>query len=448
MVPAPPEEYTKALKASGIVKTKLQRSMRRATRQAVVLLLATGAQGLFPAMGVAADAVRAFVGARIIDGTGKTAEEKATLLVRDGRIEAVGPSVKVPAGAQRIDAAGKTIIPGLINAHGHVNDRSQLSVYARYGVTSVFSLGGDNELKLRDQTRREQQTPALTRARLYIAGPIPVSKTPEEGRKAVDAIAAAKTDIVKIRIDDQLGTATPMPPEVYTAIIEEAHAKGMRMAVHIVKLADATAVLRLGADYIAHSVRDRELDGETIALLKKNNAFYTPTLMREVSTFIYADKPAFLTDPLFLRDANRTEVAKAREPEFRNAMRNSSAAKWYREHLGVAMLNLKKLQDAGVQVVMGTDTGPAYRFQGYFEHMELEYMTMAGLTPMQAIVAATATGARCLHAADQFGTLEAGKWADMIVLDANPLDDIRNTRKINSVWIAGNRVAIQTAPHQ
>jgi imidazolonepropionase-like amidohydrolase len=395
---------------------------------------------LVPAAAAPAEDLRALFGARIIDGTGKAPVEKATLVVRNGRIEAVGPSVKVPAGAQRIDASGKTIIPGLINAHGHVNDRSQLGVYARYGVTAVFSLGGDKELELRDQTRAEQQTPSLTRARLYIAGPIPASKTPEEGRKAVDALAAARTDIVKIRIDDQLGTARPMAPEVYTAIIQEAHAKGMRMAVHIVKLDDAKAVLRLGADYIAHSVRDRDMDDETIALLKKDRAFYTPTLMREVSTFVYPEKPGFLNDPLFLRDANRAEVAKVREAGFQDEMRKSSAAMWYREQLPVAMRNLRKLESAGVQVVMGTDTGPPYRFQGYFEHMELEYMVKAGLTPMQAIVASTGTAARCLKASDQLGTLAAGRWADLIVLDANPLDDIRNTRKIDSVWIAGNRV--------
>ena len=121
-------------------------------------------------------------------------------------------------------------------------------------------------------------------------------------------------------------------------------------------------------------------------------------------------------------------------------MRNDKNGQWYKEHLPVAMRNLKKLEDAGVPVVMGTDTGPPYRFQGYFEHLELEYMTKAGLTPMQALVAATSTAAQCLNAADQIGTLQAGRWADLMVLEGNPLDDIRNTRKIDSVWIAGNRV--------
>jgi imidazolonepropionase-like amidohydrolase len=383
---------------------------------------------------------KAFIGARIIDGTGKAPIEKATLLVRNGRIEAVGAAVKIPAGAQRIDVAGKTIIPGLISGHSHVNDLSQLSLYARYGVTSVLSLGGDKEIELRDQTRAEQQTSALTRSRLYIAGPIPVSKTAEDARKAVDANAAAKTDIMKFRLDDNLGHTAKMPPEAYAAILDEAHKKGMRVAVHIVTLSDAKAVLRLGADYIAHSVRDQEIDGETIALLKKNNAFYTPTLMREVSTFVYAENPAFLHDPFLLKDGNQAEIAKAQDPAFQQQMRNDQGGMWYKEHLPVAMRNLKKVEDAGVPVVMGTDTGPPYRFQGYFEHLELEQMTKAGLTPMQALVSATGTAARCLHAADQFGTLEPGKWADLVVLAANPLDDIRNTQKIESVWIAGNHV--------
>jgi imidazolonepropionase-like amidohydrolase len=104
------------------------------------------------------------------------------------------------------------------------------------------------------------------------------------------------------------------------------------------------------------------------------------------------------------------------------------------------MINLRRLDDAGVQVVMGTDTGPAYRFQGYFEHMELEFMTGAGITPMRALVAATGTAAKLLRQADQLGTLQPGRWADLVVLNANPLQDIRNTRKIDSVWIAGNRV--------
>src|SRR6185369_15163277 len=178
-------------------------------------------------------------------------------------------------------------------------------------------------------------------------------------------------------------------------------------------------------------VRDFEVDDETIALLRKNNAFYTPTLMREVSTFIYAEKPAFLDLPFVRKEANPQELAKAQDPAFQENMRNDTGAKWYKEHLPVAMRNLKKLEDAGIPIVMGTDTGPAYRFQGPFEHLELEYMVKAGLTPMQALVAATGTAARLLKVADQIGTIETGRWADLVVLNANPLDDITTTQKID-----------------
>jgi imidazolonepropionase-like amidohydrolase len=387
----------------------------------------------------AADGVQAFVGARLIDGTGRAAVENATVVVRDGRIVAAGRSVTLPAGARRIDVSGKTIMPGLVNAHGHVANLDQLGLFARYGVTTVFSLGGEREIEMRDQTRAAQQTAGLDRTRLFIAGPIPTSKTAEEARKAVEGIAAAKTDIVKFRLDDNLGRGSKMPAEAYTAILEEAHKRGMRVAVHVVTLADAKAVLRLGADIIAHSVRDEEVDGEFLALMKKNGAFYIPTFMREMSTYVYGENPAFLRDPFLTRDGNRAEMARAGEPAFQEAMRNDRAGQWYKEHLPVAMRNLKKVYDAGIPVAMGTDTGPPYRFQGYFEHLELEQMVKAGLTPMQAIVASTKVAGEAAKAKD-VGTIEAGKWADLVVLGGNPLEDIANTRKIESVWVAGNAV--------
>src|SRR5271169_1156098 len=173
--------------------------------------------------------LQAWVGARVIDGTGKPAVENATLLVRDGRIEAVGNRVKIPAGAQRIDATGKTIIPGLINAHGHVNDPAQLGVYLRDGITTVLSLGGDKEFALREQNAK---APAGTVPHLYVAGPIQDStaipgavavKTPEEGRKNVDELARNKPDFIKVRVDDFLGARAKMSPEIYQAVIDEAH---------------------------------------------------------------------------------------------------------------------------------------------------------------------------------------------------------------------------------
>jgi len=399
--------------------------------------------------------VRAFTNARIIDGTGGLVLENGTLIIEDGRISAVGTAaqVKPPRGATIINAAGKTIIPGLINAHGHVSDvqglRSapefytpenvsrQLGLYARYGVTTVFSLGGDGPPAFR--MRDEQNTPALKRARIYVAGPVLTSATPEAARHDVDAVAAMKADVVKIRLDDNLGASKKMPPAVYTAVIQEAKLKGMRAIVHIFYLDDAKAVLRLGGE-ITHSVRDREVDNEFIALLKQSGSAYCPTLMREVSTFVYESTPDFFADPFFLREADPQVLAQLKEPGRQQAMHDSVAAQKYKAGLQVANRNLKKVLDAGIPIVMGTDTGPAARFQGYFEHMELEMMVQAGMTPMQVLVAATGGAAKYMKLAGQVGTLQKGAWADLLVLGKNPLEDIRNTRSLESVWVAGNRL--------
>jgi imidazolonepropionase-like amidohydrolase len=206
-------------------------------------------------------------------------------------------------------------------------------------------------------------------------------------------------------------------------------------------LDDALGVLRAGADYIAHSVRDRDVNDEFIRLMKKRNVFYCPTLTRELSMFVYVETPLFFRDPFFLKEADRVEMAKMEDSQHQAAVRLDKNGIWFKDHMDVAMRNLKKLSDAGVTIVMGTDTGGGPgRFHGYFEHLELEYEVKAGLTPMQALVSATGGAAKVLNMANQLGTLEKGKLADFVVLGANPLDDIKNTRNIDSVWVAGHRV--------
>jgi imidazolonepropionase-like amidohydrolase len=410
----------------------------------VLNVFAEGPQEIQPA---SHSSVQAWIGARVIDGTGKPAIENATLIIRDGRIEAVGKQIKIPPGTERIDAIGKTIIPGLICAHCHVSDPVQFGYYLRDGITTIFSLGGDKEFALREQSAKAAPG---TGPRLYVAGLIQDStaipgavavKTPEEARKGVDELIRNKPDIVKVRVDDFLGARPKMSPEVYGAVIDEAHKNGFRTATHVVLLDDAKGLLRAGVDYIAHSVRDHEVDDEFIRLMKKRHVFYCPTLTREISTFAYSETPAFFSDPVFLKEADPAEIAKMEDPKRQESVRNDAGARWYKEHMPVAMRNLKLLSDAGVTIAMGTDSGGGPgRFQGYFEHLELEYETKAGLTAMQALVSATRGAAQAIHISQQVGTLEKGKWADFLVLSANPLEDIRNTRAIDSVWIGGVRV--------
>ncbi len=397
--------------------------------------------------------VVAFVGARIIDGTGAGAIDDAVVVVREGRIEAVGPSgsVDIPSGAARVDLTGRTIIPGLINAHGHVGDTRgletghyseanvlrQLALYARYGITTINSLGGDGPEGIR--VRDAQNTPTLNRARLYAAGAVVTGDTPDAARQMVEENAAMNVDFIKIRVDDNLGTATKMTPEIFSAVIEAAHDRGLRVASHLYYLEDAKALLRSGTDFVAHSVRDQDVDLVLIDLLTERDVCYSPTLTREISTFVYEDVPEFFEDPFFLKEADPADLEALKQPERQQRVRESRSAQQYKRALEVALRNLKLLVDGGATIALGTDTGPAARFQGYFEHMELALMADAGLSPMQILVSATGDAARCLGL-DDVGTLERGKWADFVVLTEDPLVDILNSRSIESVWIAGNRV--------
>src|SRR3954452_1366333 len=175
-------------------------------------------------------------------------------------------------------------------------------------------------------------------------------------------------------------------------------------------------------------------------MLKRRDVCYCPTLMREVSTFVYASTPEWFADPAFTKHADMKAVELLKQPQRQEQMKNSRAAQRYKAGLEVANRNLKKLADSGVKIAMGTDTGPPARFQGYFELMELEMMAKAGLTPRQVLASATRDAARCMKLDTELGTLEPNKWADFVVLDADPLADISNVKKINAVYIAGNSV--------
>lgn len=454
-----PRRGSRGMRMSIVARTPENRGLDRrlaALLPVLLLALAAGACTGIPGDVGGQAAGIAFEGARIVDGTGAGPLEDGVLLVREGRIAAVGPrsEVEVPEGARTVDLEGRTVVPGIVNAHGHVgqaqglrtgpdvytrdNILDQLRLSARYGVTTVVSLGGGGPEGV--AVRDEQDRPDLERARLRLAGPVLSPDSPSEVPELVDELRAMDVDWVKFRVDDFLGRGTKMSPQVYDEIIEEAHERGLPAAAHIVDLADAKGVLRSGADLIAHSVRDTRVDDELVDLLLENDVCVSPTLAREVSTFVYRDRPDFFDDPFFTREVDDQVMEALLDPDRQASVRASESARYYEEALPVAQENLRTLHDAGVGIAFGTDSGPAARFQGYFEHMELELMAEAGLEPAEILRSATGEAARCMGLDDEVGTLEEGKWADFVVLRRDPLDDVRNLRAIESVWIAGNEV--------
>src|SRR5690606_4176246 len=248
-------------------------------------------------------------------------------------------------------------------------------------------------------------------------------------------------DFAKLRLN---GNANDPDFQAFEAQVEQAHQRGLRTAVHIFSLAEAQFAVDAGIDVIGHSVRDRDVTTAFIDAVKARNVHYVPTLTRDLSAFVYESTPAFFNDPFFLRGRSLYEeqIGTLTDPARQARVRADPAAQAIKPALEQAKRNLKLLADAGVAIAFGTDSGPAGipgRWQGYFEHVEMELMVEAGLTPLQVLTAATGGSAKAMALVD-VGTLEAGKRADFIVLDADPLADIRNSRQIDSVWMSGRRL--------
>jgi imidazolonepropionase-like amidohydrolase len=416
-------------------------------------------------------------GFRLIDGNGHAPVENAILVIQEDKISAVGPadSVKYPDDAQVIDCHRQTIVPGLICDHSHIglvdgtsikpenynrkNISRQLRQYEAYGVTTVMALGlnGDVFYPLREEQHAGRSSGAdIFGADRGIGAPLgappatllPVGKdqiyrpeTPEEAKADVREMVARHPDLIKFWVDDLLGTAPRMKPEIYQAVIGEAHQLGLRVACHIYSLHDAKAVLRSGADIIAHGVRDQPVDAEFIDEMKARSAWYIPTIGLDEASYIFAEQPKWTKEGFFqmaLQPALRAQLSDA---TYLQKMRANPRVSIFKKAVEINKQNLKALYDAGVKIGFGTDSGAIpIRIPGFAEHHELQLMVESGLSPLQALVCATRNAADLIGLTDR-GVLEPGKLADFLILTANPLDDISNTEKIASVWHRGKKVS-------
>ncbi len=411
------------------------------------------------ALAANASAATLYEGARLIVGDGSAAIENSAFIVDNNRFTAVGRKgqIQAAAGAVRVDLTGKTVMPALIDAHTHLGwavintGRIDKDTYSRdnlidhlrrlayYGVAATFNMGTDPNDVAYDIRANPVPGAALLRTAgrgmgMPNAGPgqaywRPVAygiTTDADTRKAVDELAAKKADIVKIWVDDRNGTVQKVPPALYRAAIDEAHKHGLRAVAHIYYLEDAKELLRSGIDGFMHLVRDRDVDSEFMQLWKQHpNVFVTPNL---------PDKGTSEADfALMSETVPAAEVKRLRDAE---AAQTAAEKKTARDFFDVQARNLAKFNAAGVRIAFGTDSS---RTVGWDVHQELADMVLAGMTPMQVITAATKTSAEVMKL-DQLGTIAKGKSADFIVLDANPLENIMNTRRISKVFVRGAEI--------
>jgi imidazolonepropionase-like amidohydrolase len=397
-----------------------------------------------------------FEGALLIPGDGSPPVQNSAFLIEGDRFRLVDRrgGIRAPSGAARVNLSGKTVMPAIVDLHTHLGytvvrtNRTERETYTRanledhlkrlafYGIGATLSMGVDRG----DIPFQVRANPLPGAALFFTSGPgiaLPGMgpgaeyrkdaalgvTTEAEARKVVQELAAKKVDIVKFWVDDRNGTVQKLPSNVYRALIDEAHKNNLRAVAHIYYLEDAKELMRAGIDGFAHGVRDKDIDDEFMNLLRQRKVFFTPNL---------PERPVTLADlPLIAESLPPGQVQQLRtQVTAGNANANA-------ELFNIQARNLKKISDARVsQIGFGTDSGVSI---GWPAHVEMADMVAAGMSPDQVITAATRVSADILKQTT-LGMIAAGRSADFIVLDADPLVNILNTRKISRVYIRGKEI--------
>jgi len=451
------------------------------------LLLLVSLCAVMPLLAMQNGQILVILGATLIDGTGTPAVKNSAIVIENGHIRDIGPrgSIRIPGNVTTVNATGKWVIPGLIDAHVHffqsgglytrpdvidlrkqrpyqteldwIKERLPVT-FARYlacGITGVVDVGGPMaNFDVRDLASRTKNAP-----RVAVAGPListylppaldtsdpPIVKatSPENARELVRRQLPHKPDLIKIWFINNPGDDLSQQTAIVRAAIEESHAHNIRVAVHATELDVAKAALQAGADILVHSVMDRRVDNEFIDLVTKRDVLYMTTLAvndgyRDVlnQDVHLSDFEMRMGDPKVI--STWSDLAKIAASDIPGGVRHLPA----RAQRPVAYDNLALLDAAGVRIVGATDAGNIGTLHGPALHREFELMAEAGLRPMEIIVSATKHAAEVMGRKDDLGTLEKGKWADLVLLDADPQADIKNTRRIFRVMKGGEFIDI------
>jgi imidazolonepropionase-like amidohydrolase len=410
---------------------------------------------------------------QLLDGTGSATQKGVDILIKNDQIIQIGKGLRQP-GAEVIDLTGKFLIPSLISAHTHVgtlkgntssaenytreNILRQLKKYQDYGINNVLIMGTDRPLLFETGLRDSTMAGLLPGARMFSAGygfntpdSSPASwmnlllrpESADDVPAMMAKLALLKPTVVKMWVDDHGGKAQKMKPEIYKAIIHEAHKRGIRVAAHLFYAEDARKLVEAGLDIIGHSIRDKEADAGLLKLMKEKKVIYIPTLSLDYYAYVYADQPEWIDDEFFKASLEPGVFEMITDKTYRDKIRNSPDYEKNRMAAEVARKNLKKIHDAGITVALGTDSGAfPIRTQGFTEHLEMYLMAKAGLSASDIIQVATSNAARALNIADTHGTVKPGKKADFIILSASPEANIQNISSIESVWKDGQKVSV------